>query len=46
MNIKNYNIKKKYEQMIKENLLTSMNRDELKLYKNFFFEINYTSPLN
>ena len=42
MNIKNYNIKKKFKQMIIKHLLTSMNRDELKIYKNVFFAIDFT----
>ena len=42
MNIKNYNIKKKFKQMIIKHLLTSMNRDELKIYKNAFFAIDFT----
>ena len=41
MNIKNYNIKKKFKQMIIKHLLTSMNRDELKIYKNAFFAIDF-----
>ena len=42
INIKNYNIKKKFKQMIIKHLLTSMNRDELKIYKNVFFAIDFT----
>ena len=42
MNIKNYNIKKKFKQMIIKHLLTSMNRDDLKIYKNAFFAIDFT----
>ena len=41
MNIKNFNIKQKFKQMIIKHLLTSMNRDELKVYKNAFFAIDF-----
>ena len=37
MNIKNFNIKQKFKQMIIKHLLTSMKKDELKVYKNAFF---------
>ena len=41
MNIKNFNIKQKFKQMIIKHLLTSMKKDELKVYKNAFFAIDF-----
>ena len=41
LNIKNYNIKQKFKQLIIKHLLTSMNRDELKIYKNAFFAMDF-----
>ena len=41
MNIKNFNIKQKFKQMIIKHLLTYMNREELKVYKNAFFAIDF-----
>ena len=41
MNIKNFNIKQKFKQMIIKHLLTSMKKGELKVYKNAFFAIDF-----
>ena len=41
MNIKNFNIKQKFKQIIIKHLLTYMNREELKVYKNAFFAIDF-----
>ncbi len=40
-NIKNYSVKQKFKQMIIKHLVTSMNRDELKVYKSAFFAIDF-----
>ena len=41
LNIKNFNIKQKFKQMIIQHLLTSMKKEELKVYKRAFFAIDY-----
>ena len=41
MNIKNFNIKIRFKQMIIKHLLTSMKKEELKVYKNAFFAIDF-----
>ena len=41
INIKNFNIKQKFKQMIIKHLLTSMNNEEIKVYKKAFFAIDF-----
>jgi len=41
ISIKKFNIKQKFKQMIIKHLLTSMKKDEIKVYKNAFFAIDF-----
>ena len=41
ISIKNFNIKQRFKQMIIKHLLTTMKKDELKVYKSAFFAIDF-----
>ena len=41
ISIKKFNIKQKFKQMIIKHLLTSIKKDEIKVYKNAFFAIDF-----